>query len=56
MNENKEKLKAELAKLNAELEDLKKALPAHTIRPHQLMAIEGVEDKIKELENKLKDI
>jgi hypothetical protein len=55
MNEDKEKLKIELSELYTELEDLKKALPAHTIRPHQLLAIEDVEDKIKEIEKILKE-
>jgi hypothetical protein len=55
MSEDKEKLKNELSILCTELEDLKKALPAHTIRPHQLIAIEDVEDRIKKIEKKLKD-
>jgi hypothetical protein len=55
MCEDKVTLELELAKLYAELEDLQKALPAHTIRPHQIIAIEGVEDKIKEIERKLKE-
>jgi hypothetical protein len=55
MSEDKQKLKIELLRLYTELEDLKKALPAHTIRPHQLIAIEDVEDRIKAIEEKLKD-
>ena len=53
--EDKEKLKIELSRLYAELEDLKKVLPAHTIRPHQLIAIEDIEYRINEIEKKLKD-
>jgi predicted DNA-binding protein len=55
MGEDKEKLKIELSRLYTELEDLKKALPAHTIRPHQLIAIEDIEYRINEIEKKLKD-
>ena len=54
MNEEKEKLKAELERLNAELDELKKALPAHNIRPHQLAVIEDIEEKINEIENRLR--
>lgn len=55
MSEDNEKLKIELSRLYTELEDLKKVLPAHTIRPHQLIAIEDIEDKIMEIKKKLKE-
>jgi hypothetical protein len=39
--------------LQKELEERKKALPRHTIRPHQLMAIEDLEDQIRALEQQI---
>ena len=39
-----------------ELKDREKALPAHTIRPHQLLAIEELEEKIRCLEGKLRSL
>jgi hypothetical protein len=38
------------------LKDREKALPAHTIRPHQLLAIEELEEKIRRLEEKLRSL
>ena len=42
--------------LKEELKDREKALPAHTIRPHQLLAIEELEEKIRRLEGKLRSL
>lgn len=42
--------------LKEELRDREKALPAHTIRPHQLLAIEELEEKISTLEEKLRNL
>ena len=53
MNENKEELEKELNRLREELADMERALPAHTVRPHQLIAIEELEEQIKEVEQKL---
>jgi len=36
--------------LREELREREKALPAHTLRPHQLQAIEELEEKIRILE------
>ena len=36
--------------LQEELEERKRALPRHTIQPHQIMAIEELEDQIRELQ------
>ena len=49
----REDLLREIGILKAELEDREKALPAHTIRPHQLQAIEELEEKIRRLEEEL---
>ena len=52
--------KGDLAKgieaLKEELKEREKALPAHTIRPHQLQAIEELEEKIRSLEEKLRSL
>jgi len=51
-----DELQAELESLKQELKDRKDALPAHSVRPSQMMEIEELEDKIKtktkEIENK----
>jgi uncharacterized small protein (DUF1192 family) len=39
--------------LRKELEERQIALPRHTIRPHQLMAIEELEDQISLLEGQI---
>lgn len=39
-------LKEDIEQLKDELADRKAALPAHSIRPHQLMVIEELEDEI----------
>jgi hypothetical protein len=49
-----ENLEGEIEALRAELREREKALPAHSIRPHQLLAIEELEEKIRSLEQKLK--
>ena len=41
-----EKLVQELEDLKARLADREKALPAHSARPHQLQAIESLEEEI----------
>ncbi|WP_025324227.1 hypothetical protein [Deferrisoma camini] len=43
----------ELARLRAELEDRRRRLPAHSIRPHQLLEIEELEERIARLEREL---
>jgi hypothetical protein len=40
--------------LKEELSEKEKALPAHSIRPHQLQAIEELEERIKALREKIK--
>jgi len=49
----KEKLMERLKKLRADLKDREAALPAHSVRPNQIMAIEALEDEIEEVEKGL---
>ncbi len=48
-----EELQQKISQLRVELQDQQKSLPAHSIRPHQLMAIEEMEDELRELEAEL---
>ncbi len=52
----REDMLREIEVLKEELKDREKALPAHTIRPHQLLAIEELEEKIRRLEEELKSL
>ncbi len=51
--EETERWVRELDLLTEELREREKALPAHSIRPHQLQAIEELEEKIRALEAKI---
>jgi hypothetical protein len=51
-----ENLMKEIEELKAELQERKLSLPAHSIRPHQWLVIEELEDKIHKLEEKVKDL
>ncbi len=55
LREEKEEKSAHLASLREALQDREKALPAHSIRPHQLLTIEALEDEIEALEKELSD-
>ena len=46
--DNEQDLIKEIEALKAELEERKKALPAHSVRPHQLLIIEELEEQIEE--------
>ena len=48
-----EELKARIAELEAEIEDAKKRIPAHSVRPQQIMEIERMEDELAEMRNRL---
>ena len=48
-----EELKARIAKIEAEIEDAKKRIPAHSVRPQQIMEIERMEDELAKMRNKL---
>jgi hypothetical protein len=52
----REDLLGKIEALKEELKDREKALPAHTIRPHQLLAIEELEERIRRLEEKLRSL
>ena len=52
----KEALLRKIEALKEELKDREKALPAHTIRPHQLLAVEELEEKIRVLEEELRSL
>ncbi len=52
----REELAKEIEALKEELMDREKALPAHTIRPHQLLAIEELEEEIHRLEEILRTL
>ncbi len=43
----------QLTSLRAQLLDREKALPAHSVRPHQLQVIEELEDQISDLEKEI---
>ena len=51
----REEKSARLASLKEALLDREKALPAHSIRPHQLLAIEELEEEIEGLEKEIED-
>lgn len=53
MNNSVFLLEEEIKKLRAEKEEREAALPAHTIRPHQIMAIEELENEITRKEKQL---
>lgn len=49
----KERLKKEITDLEAQLKDREAALPAHSVRPHQLQIIEELEERIAEKKKEL---
>lgn len=46
MDENIKQLQEDITQLKAELAEREAALPAHSVRPHQLITIEELEDEI----------
>lgn len=46
----------EIQELKAKLRDREAALPAHSVRPHQIQEIEELEEKIAALERELREI
>ena len=51
--EERKSLEERLQKLRAELKERESSIPAHSIRPHQLIEIEELEEEIEELEKRL---
>jgi len=51
--EEKVRLAEKLKSLRADLKDREDALPAHSVRPHQMMLIEAIEDEIQLVEEDL---
>ncbi|MCG6919324.1 MAG: histidine kinase [Deltaproteobacteria bacterium] len=52
-NSKRERLLKEMQELKRKLRDREAALPAHSVRPHQLQEIEELEERIAELEEML---
>ena len=53
-DEKREDLEAGLAQLRARLAERTASIPIHSVRPHQLIEIEELEDEIAALESRLK--
>ena len=49
----RQELLEEIQELKEKLRDREAALPAHSVRPHQIQEIEELEEKIAALEGKL---
>ena len=56
MNQEIRRLEEEINKLRLEKEEREAALPAHSIRPHQLLAIEELENEISSKEEQLRSL
>lgn len=53
LNAKREELEKKLEDLKERLRDREAALPAHSVRPHQLMVIEELEEEIEEVEKQI---
>ena len=54
MNENIKQIQEDIEQLKAELAERKAALPAHSVKPHQIIVIEELEEEISMKEDVLK--
>jgi len=45
-----------IEKLKGALVDLEESLPAHSVRPHQIMKVEALEEEIEKMEEELKTL
>ena len=54
MDSKTERLQEEIRRLQEEKAEREKALPAHSIRPHQLLIIEELEEEIERRQQELK--
>jgi hypothetical protein len=52
-NSKRKRLLEEIQDLREKLRDREAALPAHSVRPHQLLEIEELEERIAELKKML---
>jgi polyhydroxyalkanoate synthesis regulator phasin len=52
----RDELTAKIERLKQELRELNASLPAHSVRPHQLIRIEELEEEIEALEGELKGL
>ena len=55
-NSKRERLLEEIEELKAKLRDRETALPAHSVRPHQVQEIEELEERIAGLEKMLGEV
>jgi hypothetical protein len=53
---DRKELLEQIEKAREELEDARKRLPAHTVRPHQLQALEEIEDRLTDLKKQLREL
>ena len=54
--DKEEKLRNEIKALEEKLKDREEALPAHSVRPHQILLIEELETSIEEKKNELTNL
>jgi vacuolar-type H+-ATPase subunit I/STV1 len=52
----KKKMQEELMRLRNELREREQSVPAHSIRPHQLLILEELEEKIGALEREMQTL
>jgi len=53
MKRTRQYIEKDIAETREKLEDARKRLPYHSVRPHQLMEVEDLEDRLAELESEL---
>ncbi|MBW1925256.1 MAG: hypothetical protein JRF59_03210 [Deltaproteobacteria bacterium] len=56
LRDRKKEQEAAIARAREELREREAALPAHSVRPHQLMAVEALEEEISALEHSLRSL
>ena len=56
MKRTKIEIEKDVKETEEKLEDAVKRMPKHTVRPHQLMALEELEDRLEELKVELAEI
>jgi len=53
--DRKKRLEQEIREFEDQLKDREAALPAHSVRPHQLQIIEDLEERIEALRSEVRD-